>query len=43
MRRVMSKPCGLKVRQFAAIIIDLNKYFYVFPGEKSGDKCFETE
>ena len=33
----MRNPRGLKVRRYAAFLIDLNEYLDVFPGEKSSD------
>ena len=32
------KPCSLKLRHYAARLIDLNGYFYSFPGATSADK-----
>ena len=43
MIRGMSNPRGLKVRYYAACMIDLNQYLDVFPGEKAGGNVFETE
>ena len=42
MRSRMRKT-QFKVRRYAACMIDMNKYFSVFPGGKSSDKCFDTE
>ena len=39
MRRGMRKTRGLKVRLYDALMIYLNSYLDVFPGEKSGEKC----
>ena len=39
----MKNLCGLKVRQYTDCMIYLNKYLYVFPGEKASDKTCETE
>ena len=39
----MRKPRKLKVRCYAAHLIDLNYYFDSFPGSKSSDKIGETE
>ena len=33
MRRIMKKPCGLKVGRYAASLIDISKYLDLFPGE----------
>ena len=43
MRYGMRKPHGLKLRRYADRMIDLNKYFYVFPGGKASDKICEME
>ena len=43
MRRGMRKPRGLKVIFYAARLIELNEYLYVFLGEKIGNKFFVTE
>ena len=34
----MRKPRGLKVRQYAAHLIDLNEYLVLFPGAKLNDR-----
>ena len=39
----MRNPRGLKVRRCAAHIIDLNKYFAVFPGENSSENICDME
>ena len=39
----MSKPRGLKERQHAARLIDINKYLAVLPGEKASEKTCVTE
>ena len=43
MRRGMRKLCGIKVRRYAARLVDLNEYLNVFPREKISDKCFVAE
>ena len=39
----MKKPCSLKVRGYAAFLIELNDYLAVFLGENIIDKNFMTE
>ena len=39
----MRKPHGLKVRRYAACMIDINDCLAVFPRVKASDKTFETE
>ena len=39
----MKKPPGIKVRSYAACIIDLNEYLSVLPVAKESDKICETE
>ena len=39
----MKKPPGIKVRSYAACIIDLNEYLSVLPGAKESDKICEME
>ena len=39
----MRKPRGLKVRNYAARLIDLNEYLASFPGAKMTDKIGVTE
>ena len=36
-RRMMRKPRSLKLRGYAAQLIELNEYFTVFPGENISD------
>ena len=43
MRRIMKKPCVLKVRCYAAHLIDLNKYLGLFPGAILSDKIGKTK
>ena len=43
MRRGVRKPHILKVRRHADRMIDLNKYWDMFPGAKISDKFFMTE
>ena len=38
MRLVMKNLRGLKLRQYAARMIDINEYFFMFPGAKVTDK-----
>ena len=38
MRRGMEKPRYLKVRRYAAQLIDLNEYLDLFPGDKLSEK-----
>ena len=38
MRRCMKKQCNLKVRRYAARLIDLNEYLASFPGVTIADK-----
>ena len=38
MRRGMRKPCSLKVRHYAAHLIDLNEYSYLLPGDTLSEK-----
>ena len=38
MRRGIKKPCGSKVRCYAAILIDLNENLDSFPGAKLTEK-----
>ena len=42
MRQGMVKQRGLKVRQYDASTIDLNKYVAVFRGEKTSNNICET-
>ena len=42
-RHRMRNPRGLKVRRCAAHMIDLNKYFAVFPGENSSENICDME
>ena len=39
----MRKLRVLKVRRYAARMIDINEYLATFPGAKAGDNFFETE
>ena len=39
----MKKPCSLKVRRYAAQLIDLNEYLAYFPGATIADKMGLTE
>ena len=43
MNSVTKNPRGLKVRSYAACMIDIKKYLSVFYGEKEGDTCFDME
>ena len=43
MRRGMSNQCVLKVRQYQACLINLNKYLYLFTGSKLTGKIGMTE
>ena len=43
MRPSMKKPCILKVRRYAARLIDLYLYLYFFPGTTIYDKIGVTE
>ena len=40
MRLVMKNPRGLKLRWYAARMIDINEYFSMFPGAKVNDDLF---
>ena len=42
-RRMMRKPRSLKLRGYAARLIELNEYFTVFPGENISDCFYVTE
>ena len=42
MRHGMRKPHSLKLICYAVCVIDLNKYFAVFPGENTSDNICET-
>ena len=39
----MRKPHKLKLRRYAARLIDLNEYFSAFHGAKASEKNDETE
>ena len=39
----MKKPRGLKLRLYAASMINIKNYLSVFPGAKEEDRCFEME
>ena len=43
MRRGMRKPHGLKVRRYAASLIDLSEYLASLPGATLSDKFSVTE
>ena len=43
MRRIMRNPHGLKVRCYAAHLIDLNEYLALFPGVNLTDKIGMTD
>ena len=43
MCRGMRKPLGLKVRRYAACLIELNEYLDLFPGVNKSRKFFVTE
>ena len=43
MRRIMTNPCELKVRCYAAYIVDLNEYLSILTGGKAGEKFGEFE
>ena len=43
MRRVLSKPRGIKVRRYTAYFIDLKKYLGSFPGATLSVKICVTE
>ena len=38
----MKRPHGLRVRRYAACMIDINNYLAVFPGAKASNKICET-
>ena len=39
MRHKTNKPCSLKVRRYAAHMIDMNDYLSVLPGAKASTNC----
>ena len=43
MRRCTKNPCSLKLRGYAARLIDLNQYLASFPGATMADKMGVTE
>ena len=43
MSRVMRKSRELKLRRYAAILVNLNEYFSALLGEKASDKIGETD
>ena len=43
MRRGIRNPLKLKLRLYAARIIDINKYLSEFPGSKESDRIGERE
>ena len=43
MRRIMRKPCGLKVRWYAAHLIDINKYLDLSLGATLPEKIGVTK
>ena len=43
MRRGMRKTHNLKLRCYAACMIDIDEYLYAFQGAKASDKIGETE
>ena len=43
MHRGIRNPRGFKLRQYVAHLIDLNKYFYFFPGAKISGKKIDLK
>ena len=43
MRRCMKNQLNLKVRHYAAHLIDLNEYLHSFPGATMAEKMVVTE
>ena len=39
----MRNPGGLKVRRYAACLVDIDEYLNVFPGANISDKSFVME